>query len=94
MSIAIQPTKFIPVEVTSDWISANNVAIDLAGVLGATFPGVFRFPSDYGFVVSFLYGKATGVIGIWPNTTPRTGLWFSTAVVPTIGDSVYIVDIE
>jgi hypothetical protein len=92
MTHAIQNTQIIPILVTLDWTDVDNAVIDITNSLHASFPGVWAFPCTATLLLTVIYdGTDSGVLVALASTL--TGIWLQ-AVVPTIGEYVYLVDIE
>lgn len=95
MPLALQPTHFIPIKVTTAWATADNAAADVVSALEESFKGIFQFPATDGLTIALLQVQSgateKGVLTI--AATTAAGNWstaFSTT--PTVGSVVYLVD--
>ena len=93
MPFALQPTSFIPVQVTADWTTANNAYTDVKTALEASFP--MTFPYNMTIYITLVEGSTDeNDMGRLQVTSTGVATWtagFST--YPQKGQEVYIVDI-
>jgi len=96
MSLALQPTHFIPIEVHEDWTVADDAATDVIASLESSFPGVFQFPASDDLNVTLVQVQAgateKGLLTI--DATTAAGTWSTAfATIPAVDSVVYLVDI-
>ena len=95
MSVAIQPTSFIPVKVTGDWTDATVVYDDITNALSESFPGLFGFPVTDALVITLLQKQSdyTDKCGISLGTDGTATISSAFSTTPEIDSYVYISDL-